>query len=241
MEHHKARGGWQLAEGSRSIYLVSYMVYTPPGVHVQQDADLRLRRSAKTPIVILTRLTVVPPTSTTKAVSRLLFGSASCAKKLAPRIELVGPELNVRIGRAAACPKVRSVPSLLVTKIGHARPSASAACLKPLTVFWAKGSRLALRMVAFSRSSSPMFATLCETVVKAPGKQRFTMPSTISSCLISKSIGAKTPQITTDRMPLYRFRKAHTSIHQGEHTSEAIFLQTCSISDSCTCTEQVSF
>jgi hypothetical protein len=144
---------------------------------------------------------VVPPTSTTKAASFFASGRATCARKEAPRIELVGPELNVRIGRLAACGSVKSVPSLLVTKIGHVNPRASAAVLKPPTVLWAKGSKLPFRIAAFSRSSKPILATRCETVTKLLGSSLRTIRSTCSSCLVSKSMGEKTPQMTTELIP----------------------------------------
>ena len=64
-------------------------------------------------------LTVVPPTSTTKAVSFLGPPLAQEARKLAPRIELVGPELNVLIGKLTAWSQVINVPSFEVRNKGQ--------------------------------------------------------------------------------------------------------------------------
>lgn len=47
-------------------------------------------------------LTVVPPMSTTKAVSFDFLPDKREAQKAAPRIEFVGPEENVLIGRTEA-------------------------------------------------------------------------------------------------------------------------------------------
>jgi hypothetical protein len=48
------------------------------------------------------RHTVVPPTSTTKAVSFLGPPLAQDARKLAPLIEFVGPDEKVLIGKLTA-------------------------------------------------------------------------------------------------------------------------------------------
>ncbi len=141
----------------------------------------------------------MPPISTTRADLATASGRSSFARKLAPRIELVGPELKVRMGCERAWGRLSRVPSLLVTNTGHARPKLSAAVLNAMTVIDAKGSKQAFRMVAFSRSSKPMLATVFEHVTKAPGIHRRTISATCSSCLYSKSIGANTEVIAMHR------------------------------------------
>ena len=69
-------------------------------------------------------LTLVPPTSITSAVSFLGFLLARLARKLAPRIELVGPLENVLIGYFSAAEQVIKVPSFEVKKSGQDNPSA---------------------------------------------------------------------------------------------------------------------
>lgn len=98
---------------------------------------------------------MVPPTSTTSAVSLRGPPLAQEARKLAPLIELVGPELNVLMGKLTACSHVMSVPSLEVRKSGHSSWSCWTESTKPATTCDAYSSNEALRMVAFSLSSSP--------------------------------------------------------------------------------------
>jgi hypothetical protein len=145
---------------------------------------------------------------------------SSEAKKAAPRMELVGPDElgrkalivydhmchrnlldrnthKVRIGRRAACVQLSKVPSLLVMKTGHFSSSAWAAFSNPITVFFAYRKSAAFRMDAFSRSSSPMAATSLEHTTSIPGIRFRTIAATVSSCWISKSMGAKTEETTT--------------------------------------------
>jgi hypothetical protein len=63
--------------------------------------------------------TVVPPTSTTKAVSFLGPPLAHDAKKFAPRIELVGPDEKVLMGKLTAWSHVINVPSFEVRNRGQ--------------------------------------------------------------------------------------------------------------------------
>jgi len=65
------------------------------------------------------RHTVVPPTSTTNAVSFLGPPLAHDAKKFAPLIEFVGPEEKVLIGKLTAWSHVINVPSFDVRNKGQ--------------------------------------------------------------------------------------------------------------------------
>lgn len=144
---------------------------------------------------------------------------SSEAKNAAPRIEFVGPDelrrksllvspnpLNrnthkVRIGRWAACAQLSKVPSLLVMKTGQFSSSACAAFSKPITVFLAYRNNAAFKIDAFSRSSSPMAATSLEHTTSIPGMHFLTIAATVSSCWISKSMGANTEEMTIAWMP----------------------------------------
>lgn len=149
---------------------------------------------------------------------------SSAAKNAAPRMEFVGPDElrgklsidydnpchrdlfernthKVRIGRRAACAQLSKVPSLLVMKTEHLSSSALAAFSKPITVFLAYRNNAAFRIDAFSRSSSPMAATSLEHTTSIPGMRLRTIAATVSSCWISKSMGANTEDTTTACMP----------------------------------------
>lgn len=157
--------------------------------------------------------------STTSA-DCLEMPDSSAAKNAAPRMEFVGPDElrgkssitlvtetsernthKVRIGRRAACAQLSKVPSLLVMKTEHFSSSAWAAFSKPITVFFAYRNNAAFRMDAFSRSSSPMAATSLEHTTSIPGMRFRTIAATVSSCWISKSMGANTEDTTTACMP----------------------------------------
>lgn len=79
-------------------------------------------------------LTVVPPTSTTRAVSLFFSWDSKFARKFAPRMELVGPLEKVLIGNLAAISHVMRVPSLEVRKRGQERLRARIDSRKPSTV-----------------------------------------------------------------------------------------------------------
>jgi hypothetical protein len=98
---------------------------------------------------------VVPPTSTTKAVSFRGPPLAQEAKKLAPRIEFVGPDENVLIGNLTAWSQVINVPSFDVRNKGQSSSSCCTESTNPATTWAAYERRDALRIVAFSLSSSP--------------------------------------------------------------------------------------
>lgn len=100
-------------------------------------------------------LTVVPPTSATKAVSFFFSRDSKFARKFAPRMELVGPLEKVLIGNLAAISHVMRVPSLEVRKSGHDRLRVRIDSRKPSTVWLAKASKPALRIVAFSLCKRP--------------------------------------------------------------------------------------
>jgi hypothetical protein len=108
---------------------------------------------------------------------------------------------KVRIGRRAACVQLSKVPSLLVMKTEHFSSRARAAFSKPITVFFAYRNNAAFKIDAFSRSSSPMAATSLEHTTSIPGMHFRTIAATVSSCWISKSMGANTEDTTTACMP----------------------------------------
>ena len=85
----------------------------------------------------LGQLTVVPPTSTTSAISFLALPLAQLAKKCAPRIELVGPLENVFIGKWIACSRFIKVPSFEVRKTGQSSFKALAEDWKAATTLLA--------------------------------------------------------------------------------------------------------
>lgn len=108
-------------------------------------------------LVVEIGLTVVPPTSMTSAAS---FGrSPACrlARKLAPRIELVGPLEKVLMGNCAAWSQLIRVPSFDVSHNGHERLSDDVDFWNPETVCSANRRKEALRIAAFSRWRSPVF------------------------------------------------------------------------------------
>ena len=92
------------------------------------------------------------------------------AKKFAPLIELVGPELKVRIGTFIASFNPNNIPSFVVTKTGHLRPSALADDRKARVIRPAYGSREELRIAAFSLSTKPRPPTERERVMWELGK-----------------------------------------------------------------------
>ena len=101
------------------------------------------------------------------------------------------------MGNLAACAQLSKVPSLLVMNTGHVRYKARAALWNPATVFLAYLRSEALRMVAFSRSNRPMWATSLEHTMLMCGSFACTMEATCSSCLMLESMGANTEMIAT--------------------------------------------
>jgi hypothetical protein len=68
----------------------------------------------------------------------------------------------------------------------------------------------AFRILAFSRSKKPIFATSCEQMTSTPGSSLETILCTCLSCWKISSIGEKTPAITTADNPSARI-SAHLS------------------------------
>ena len=137
----------------------------------------------------------VPPTSTT-------MPSRTPDSQAAPLMLLVGPEDMVRTGKRAANSVSISVPSFWLINRGAEMPRDSRASAMPRMVRAAMSPRQALRVAAFSRSSSPIRPFSWDRHRRKSGaSSRMIAAASVSWAGFTRE---KTPERATARAPCCR-------------------------------------